>query len=187
MLRRALLRSRSSLALNASRALAPSKARALSTDDDAKAKARAQAEAAAAKKINAGASPLFSWTEVDVSNADRPIPRWQNAAFVVVVGAFFAYFGNKLVTSELSRRERARDAREALETRARDVVIPSRDRDARVSASFEDVPRPSSSVARRSRGGDGPGNKDILSGHQLRGFNRARRRMPRQTRGDHRC
>jgi len=123
MLRRALLRSRSSLALNASRALAPSsKARALSSDDDAKAKARAQAEAAAAKKINAGASPLFSWTEVDVSNADRPIPRWQNAAFVVVVGAFFAYFGNKLVTSELSRRERARDAREALETRARDVV-----------------------------------------------------------------
>lgn len=123
MLRRALLRSRSSIALNASRALAPSfKARALSTDDDAKAKTRAQAEAEAAKKINAGASPLFSWTEVDVSNADRPIPRWQNAAFVVVVGAFFAYFGNKLVTSELSRRERARDAREALETRARDVV-----------------------------------------------------------------
>ena len=39
-----------------------------------------------------------------------------------MVGAFFAYFGNKLVTSELSRRERARDAREALETRARDVV-----------------------------------------------------------------
>ena len=37
-------------------------------------------------------------------------------------GAFFAYFGNKLVTSERSRRERARDAREALETRARDGV-----------------------------------------------------------------
>lgn len=42
--------------------------------------------------------------------------------FVVVVGVFFVYFGNKLVTSELFRRERARDAREVLEMCVCDVV-----------------------------------------------------------------
>ena len=83
---------------------------------------RKAAEARAASKVYAGSSPLFSWTEVDVSDADRHIPRWQNAVFVVVVGSFLAWFGNKLVTSELQRREKVEMERAALERRARDAI-----------------------------------------------------------------
>lgn len=83
---------------------------------------RAQAEAEAARKVRAGSSPLFYWTEVDVSNADRHIPRWQNALFVGVVAVTFAWFGNKMYASESERRRRAEDARSEMERRARAAV-----------------------------------------------------------------
>ena len=90
-------------------------------DADAEQK-RAQAEAEAARKVRAGSSPLFYWTEVDVSNEDRHIPRWQNALFVGVVAVTFAWFGNKMYASEFERQRRAEDARSEMERRARAAV-----------------------------------------------------------------
>ena len=57
-----------------------------------------------------------------MKNDDKEIPRWQNAVFIVVAGTFLAYFGHKLVKSELERRARATAAKENLESRARAVI-----------------------------------------------------------------
>jgi hypothetical protein len=124
MLRCAVLRARSLQThverASTARALASSAASSQKSEDEDS--LRKAAEARAAKKVYAGSSPLFSWTEVDISDADKHIPRWQNAVFVVVVGSFLAWFGNKLVTSELRRREKIEKERTALERRARDAI-----------------------------------------------------------------
>ena len=128
MLRRAALRARSLQThverASTSRAIASSAASSQKSDDEDS--MRKAAEARAASKVYAGSSPLFSWTEVDVSDADKHIPRWQNAVFVVVVGSFLAWFGNKLVTSELQRREKVEKERAALERRARGDLMDAR-------------------------------------------------------------
>jgi hypothetical protein len=84
--------------------------------------ARRAAEQVAARKLNAKSSPLFSWTEVDVSNADRHIPRWQNAVFVVSVVSFFGYYGHKMVSQELDRRAATAAAKDAALKHARAAV-----------------------------------------------------------------
>ena len=127
MLRRAAAAAMSASArrVESTRLFALSRARSTDAPKDGNAdteQKRAQAEAEAARKVRAGSSPLFYWTEVDVSNADRHIPRWQNALFVGVVAVTFAWFGNKMYASESERRRRAEDARSEMERRARAAV-----------------------------------------------------------------
>ena len=127
MLRRAAAAAMSASArrVESTRPFALSRARSTDAPKDGNAdteQKRAQAEAEAARKVRAGSSPLFYWTEVDVSNADRHIPRWQNALFVGVVAVTFAWFGNKMYASESERRRRAEDARSEMERRARAAV-----------------------------------------------------------------
>ena len=84
--------------------------------------ARAEAERAASSRVHSSSSPLFHWTEVDVSNADRHIPRWQNVVFVGVVTCGFAWFGNKMFRSEMDRRRAKEEVRAGMEARARRAV-----------------------------------------------------------------
>jgi len=130
MLRRAAARCRS-IARGASythpphpstRALASASTTSLKNADD---DARTRAEREAERRVRASDSPLFNWVEVDVKNADRDIPRWQNALFVVCVGGVFAYFGQRMISSETERRRRVAAAKAELEQRARAIVRES--------------------------------------------------------------
>ena len=104
---------------SSSRDAAAPRARAWSSKPSDDSPARRAAEEVAARKLNARSSPLFSWTEVDVSNADRHIPRWQNAVFVVSVVSFFGYYGHKMVSQELDRRATTAAAKDAALATAR--------------------------------------------------------------------
>ena len=96
--------------------------RAWSSQPSEDSPARRAAEAEAARKLNAKSSPLFSWTEVDISNSERHIPRWQNAAFILAVVSLFGYFGHKMVYQELNRRERTAAAAARATARAKDAI-----------------------------------------------------------------
>ena len=130
MLRRAAARYRAIARAASSTLPPPPPTRALASASNASLKtadedARARAEREAERRVRASDSPLFNWVEVDVKNADRDIPRWQNALFVACVGGVFAYFGQRMISSETERRRRVAAAKAALEDRARAIVRES--------------------------------------------------------------